>query len=69
MPLNLLQTLLLEFQAHLETKPVNHTVQLGDLASYVLTLTRLMSYMEHPFFMFLDHTQRRSTVGRTPLDE
>ena len=25
--------------------------------------------MEHPFFMFLDHTQRRSTVGRTPLDE
>ena len=26
-------------------------------------------YMEHPFFMFLDHTQRRTTVGRTPLDE
>ena len=24
---------------------------------------------EHPFLMFLDHTQRRSTVGRTPLDE
>ena len=36
-----------------------------------LTLRRLMSYiyMEHPFLMFLDHTQRRSTVGRTPLDE
>jgi len=38
-----------------------------------LTLRRLMSYiyiyMEYPFFMFLDHTQRRSTVGRTPLDE
>ena len=36
-----------------------------------LTLGRLMSYiyMEHPFLMFLDHTQRRSTVGRTPLDE
>ena len=39
-----------------------------------LTLRRLMSYiyiyiyMEHPFLMFLDHTQRRSTVGRTPLD-
>jgi hypothetical protein len=30
-----------------------------------------MSYMytEHPFLMFLDHTQRRTTVGRTPLDE
>ena len=26
-------------------------------------------FMEHPFLMFLDHTQRRSTVGRTPLDE
>ena len=25
--------------------------------------------MEHPFWMFLDHTQRPSTVGRTPLDE
>ena len=36
-----------------------------------LTLRRLMSYiyMEHPFLMFLDHTQRRTTVGRTPLDE
>ena len=38
-----------------------------------LTLRRLMSYiyiyMEHPFLMFLDHTQRRSIVGRTPLDE
>ena len=41
--------------------------------SYVdiqLTLRLLMSYiyMEHLFLMFLDHT-RRSTVGRTPLDE
>ena len=25
--------------------------------------------MERPFLMFLDHTQRRTTVGRTPLDE
>ena len=48
-------------------------------ARSVLTLRRLMSYiyiyiyiyiyMEHPFLMFLDHTQRRSTVGRAPLDE
>ena len=37
----------------------------------LLTLRRLMSYMymEHLFLMFLDHTQRRTTVGRTPLDE
>ena len=38
-----------------------------------LTLRLLMSYiyiyMERLFLMFLDHTQRRSTVGRTPLDE
>ena len=36
-----------------------------------LTFRLLISYiyMEHPFLMFLDHTQRRSTVGRTPLDE
>ena len=25
--------------------------------------------MEHLFLMFLDHTQRHTTVGRTPLDE
>ena len=25
--------------------------------------------MEHLFLMFLDHTQRRNTVGRTPLEE
>ena len=25
--------------------------------------------MERIFLMFLDHTQRRTTVGRTPLDE
>ena len=36
----------------------------------ILTLSRIMSYIYGaPFLMFLDHTQRRSTVGRTPLDE
>ena len=42
-----------------------------------LTLRLLMSYiyiyiyiyMERIFLMFLDHTQRRTTVGRNPLDE
>ena len=28
--------------------------------------TRAMAFS---FLMFLDHTQRRTTVGRTPLDE
>ena len=47
------------------------------LFTFSLTLRLLMSYiyiyiyiyMEHPFLMFLDHTQRRTSVGRTPLDE
>ena len=40
-----------------------------------ITLRLLMSYiyiyiyMEHLFLMFLDHTQGRTTAGRTPLDE
>ena len=52
------------------------TTSLSEIITFfyaALTLRRLMSYiyiyMEHPFLMFLDHTQRRSTVGRTPLDE
>ena len=38
---------------------------------FCLTLRLLMSYiyMEPIFLMFLDHTQRRTTVGRIPLDE
>ena len=41
--------------------------------SYIYTHThtraRAHTRTEHLFLMFLDHTQRRSTVGRTPLDE
>ena len=52
-------------------KEGDHLEDLGVDGRIMLTLSRLMSYiyMEHPFLMFLDHTQRRSTVGRTPLDE
>ena len=50
-----------------------HNVPAGPKTIQLLTLRLLMSYiyiyMEHLFLMFLDHTQRRSTVGRTPLDE
>ena len=51
---------------HINRKTINHRLWIFNL-----TLRRLMSYiyMEHPFLMFLDHTQRRITVGRTPLDE
>jgi len=34
-----------------------------------LLMTYIYIYMEHVFLMFLDHTRRRTTVGRTPLDE
>ena len=44
---------------------------LAETYASKLTLRLLMSYiyMEHLFLMVLDHTQRRTTVGRTPLDE
>ena len=66
---------------HTPKFPVYITDSNPELSAYgaevTLNLRRLMSYiyiyiyiyMEHPFLMFLDHTQRRSTVGRTPLDE
>ena len=62
--LNLICYLLALLGAH-------HFLHVSRIRVKLLTLRRLMSYiyMEHPFLMFLDHTQRRSTVGRTPLDE
>ena len=49
----------------------HHFLHVSRIRVKLLTLTLLMSYIcvEHLFLMFLDHTQRRSTVGRTPLDE
>jgi len=37
--------------------------------TYIYIYIYIYIYMEHLFLMFLEHTQRRSTVGRTPLDE
>ena len=50
---------------------VHHFIHVSRIRVKSLTLRLLMSYiyMEHLFLMFLDHTQRRTTVGRTPLDE
>ena len=49
----------------------HHFLHVSRIRVKLLTFRPLMSYIyvEHPFLMFLDHTQRRSTVGRTPLDE
>ena len=49
----------------------HHFLHVSRIRVKLLTFRLLMSYiyMEHPFLMFLDHTQRRNTVGRTPLDE
>ena len=38
------------------------------LLTFRLLMLYIYIYMENLFLMFLDHT-RRSTVGRTPLDE
>jgi len=55
------------------SNPETYTDSAMPSYTEILTLRLLMSYiyiyMEHLFLMFLDHTQRRSTVGRTPLDE
>ena len=39
------------------------------LLIYIYIYIYIWSNLEQLFLMFLDHTQRRSTVGRTPLDE
>ena len=48
---------------------VSIRLTLRRLMSYIYIYIYIYIYMEHPFLMFLDHTQRRSTFGRTPLDE
>jgi len=47
----------------------HHFLHVSRIRVKSLTLRLLMSYMERLFLVSLDHTQRRSTVGRTPLDE
>jgi hypothetical protein len=42
---------------------------LYDLFIYFLWLCSPARAMASLFMRFLDHTQRRSTIGRTPLDE
>jgi len=50
---------------------VHHFLHVSRIRVKSLTLRLLVFYiyMEHLFLMFLDHTQRRTTVGRTPVDE
>ena len=58
---------------YLQALLAHHFLHVSRIRVKSLTFRRLMSYiyiyMEHPFLMFLDHTQRRSTFGRAPLDE
>jgi hypothetical protein len=56
---------------YLQALLAHHFLHVSRLRDKSLTLRLLMSYiyMECIFLMFLDHTQRRSTVSRTPLDE
>ena len=48
-------------------KLLQNPLTLRLLVSYIYIYIYI--YMEHLFLMFLDHTQRRSTFGRTPPDE
>ena len=57
------------FHSQLNTKNVEGSSDKHFCVSLTLRLLMSYIYMEHQFLMFLDHTQRRSTVGRTPLDE
>ena len=45
------------------------SLMLRLIMSYIYIYIYIYIFMERLFLMFLDHTQRRSTVGRTPLDE
>jgi len=47
----------------------HHFLHVSRIKVKSLTLRLLRSYilMEYLFLMFLDHTQRRTTVGRTAL--
>ena len=49
--------------------PETNILTLRLLMSYIYIYIYIYIYMERIFLMFLDHTQRRTTVGRTPLDE
>ena len=48
----------------------HHFLHVSRIRVRLLTFGLLMSYIYGaPILDVLDHTQRRSTVGRTPLDE
>ena len=69
MSLYMFQTVSFPHQLKSQNPDTVRTVNVSSVTT--LNLRQLMSYvyMEHPFLMYLDHTQRRTTVGRTPLDE
>ena len=48
---------------------LNIRLLMSYLYIYIYIYICIYIYIEHLFLMFLDHTQRRTTVGRTPLDE
>jgi len=48
---------------------VRHSTGCYKICFFVFGATALQWAMASSFTRFLDHTQRRTTVGRTPLDE
>jgi len=53
-------------RTHVLTSGASFALQLLFFFLWRCDPTRVMA---SSFFRFLDHTQRRTTVGRTPLDE
>jgi hypothetical protein len=51
------------------SKEVSKNMYIYIYIIYLLWLYSLTRAMASSFTRFLDHTQRRATVGRTPLDE
>jgi len=67
------EILIKDYKCEVKTETTKKKQRVNRESYMILTLRLLMSYiyiyMKRIFLMFLDHTQRRTTVGRTPLDE
>ena len=57
------------FNTEVQNKWIRASIPIHLRFFFVFVATAPLWAMASPFTRFLDHTQRRTTVGRTPLDE
>jgi hypothetical protein len=55
--------------SRIRVKSFTLRLQISYIYIYIYIYKCVYIYIEHQFLTFLDHTQRRNTFGRTPLDE